>query len=155
MKEIGQLDGEYISSDMFVAPPQSSGPNPYSDPTSIALTTCASHLMNNKLSPQDGEDNLDQSDDDFIQLSLADSLKKLSLKKLAIDPMHHRFFGKSSGVMLIQTAIDLKNQYTGNGIEDRKEILGHGRAEFWKMRPVSDCYQSTQQCVLTFHQVGN
>src|ERR1700733_825534 len=142
MKEIGRLDGEHISRDQFTASPQSSGPLPYPDATSLALTTCASNIMNNKLYPQDSEDNFDERDDDFIQLSLADSLKTL-----AIDPIHHRFFGKSSGVMLIQTAIDLKNQYTGNGNEDKKEILGHGRAEFWKMRPVGDRYLSTQPFV--------
>jgi hypothetical protein len=146
MKEIGRLDGEYSSRDTFTASPPSSGPLPYSDATSIALAACASNIMNNKLSPQDSEDNFDGSDDDFIQLSLADSLKKL-----AIDPIHHRFFGKSSGVMLIQTAIDLKNHYTGNDNEDKKEILGHARAEFWKMRPVSDRYLSTQSYVLMFY----
>lgn len=141
MQEIGRLEGEQPSRDMFL-PPHPSGPPLYtgSEATSIALTTCAHHLLHSKSHPQDGED----SDDDFIQLSLADSLKKL-----AIDPIHHRFFGKSSGVMLIQTAIDLKNQYTGNDKEDKKEILGHGRAEFWKMRPVSQFYLSAGRCILT------
>lgn len=72
------------------------------------------------------------SDDDSAHLILADNLKRLS-----IDPADYRFFGKSSGAMLIQTAIELKNEYTGSDHDLRRGVLGSKRPEFWTIRPVS------------------
>lgn len=70
-------------------------------------------------------------DEDNAHLLLADNLKQLS-----IDPVDYRFFGKSSGAMLIQTAIELKNEYTG---ADQESALlpGAKRDEFWAPHPVS------------------
>lgn len=73
----------------------------------------------------------DPQDDDFSHLILADSFKRLS-----IDPIENRFFGKSSGAMLIQTAIELKNEYTGRNDDIGRPILGSMRPEFWTIRPV-------------------
>lgn len=74
------------------------------------------------------------ADDDNAHLILADNLKSLS-----IDAVDYRFFGKSSGAMLIQTAIELKNEFTGSDHDFRKaqSVLGTKREEFWVQHPVS------------------
>jgi hypothetical protein len=53
--------------------------------------------------------------------------------------MNYRFFGKSSGVVLVQTAIDLKNEFSGLPISQQpiKPLIGSKRPEFWNARPVS------------------
>lgn len=74
------------------------------------------------------------ADDDNAHLILADNLKQLS-----IDPVDYRFFGKSSGAMLIQTAIELKNEYTGSDhthLKKATDVLGSKREEFWSPNPV-------------------
>ena len=76
-------------------------------------------------------------DDDLAHLKLADHMKSLQ-----IDPSENRFFGKSSGAMLVQAAIDLKHEYTGQRKHSIHGILGSRRPEFWTIRPVSvypDC----------------
>lgn len=74
-------------------------------------------------------------DDDFAHILLSDNLKRL-----ALDPtleLDVRFFGKSSGAMLVQTAIELKNEYTGTDQPDlRRPMLGSKRPEFWGVRSV-------------------
>ena len=74
--------------------------------------------------------NDDHSDDDG-HLLIADDLKQLSL-----EPKEYRFFGKSSGAMLIQTAIDLKNEYAGKVPDTKPGLLGLKRKEFWSRHPV-------------------
>lgn len=80
--------------------------------------------------------NLLPGDEDNAHLILADNLKQLS-----IDPADYRFFGKSSGAMLIQTAIELKNEYTGTDRDVCKTatalVPGSKRDEFWAPHPVS------------------
>lgn len=73
----------------------------------------------------------DIQEEDFAHLLLVDNLKKLS-----IDPRDFRFFGKSSGAMLVQTAMELKNNYTGETHDLRRPILASKRPEFWEIRPV-------------------
>ncbi|EPQ52470.1 hypothetical protein GLOTRDRAFT_117339 [Gloeophyllum trabeum ATCC 11539] len=77
-------------------------------------------------------DDLDPSDDEYLHTTLTENLRKLT-----VDPNHHRFFGKSSGIMFIQTAIDLKNEYAGDekpSIID-ESYLGSKRPEFWSSNP--------------------
>ncbi|KAH9484876.1 ABC-transporter-regulating transcription factor [Psilocybe cubensis] len=50
--------------------------------------------------------------------------------KLNLNPQEHRFFGRSSGFQLIQTALDLKQEYTGD-ILMQKPLLPSKRREFW------------------------
>ena len=54
-------------------------------------------------------DDYPSDDNDSAQKKLTDRIKQLR-----INPIQHRFFGKSSGVTLIQTAMDLKKEITGN-----------------------------------------
>lgn len=98
--------------------------------------------------PPDSED---EDDDDFVTVDISSNLRE----RLQQDPMNYRFFGKSSGVMLIQAAIDLKNEYTGNSI-DRPDspIIGAKRAEFWNVRPVSKFTRSSV-ILLLYDYSGN
>ncbi|KAF9461610.1 hypothetical protein BDZ94DRAFT_1323197 [Collybia nuda] len=82
-------------------------------------------------SPVPNTDNF--PDDDFAHISLSDNLKRMSLDpKLDLDM---RFFGKSSGAMFVQTAIELKNEYIGSDQPDlRRPVLGNKRPEFWTVR---------------------
>ncbi len=60
------------------------------------------------------------------------------MRNLARDPRDFRFFGKSSGAMLIKTTIDLKQEFTGYEM-DMKNIsvlLGARRPQFWNPLPV-------------------
>ncbi|KDQ52727.1 hypothetical protein JAAARDRAFT_702130 [Jaapia argillacea MUCL 33604] len=87
-------------------------------------------------SNQIDQDELDPSDDEYMNTSLLEQLKKLS-----INPNSHRFFGKSSGVMLIQTAIDMKNEYSGeeviplDNMKSADPQFAAKRPEFWNLFP--------------------
>ncbi|KDR68550.1 hypothetical protein GALMADRAFT_256803 [Galerina marginata CBS 339.88] len=76
-------------------------------------------------------------DDDETALLLADSIKRMQL-----DPQDYRFFGKSSGAMLIRTALELKNEYYDgahvshvDSLHPSKPQLKNQRKEFWTTRP--------------------
>jgi hypothetical protein len=77
------------------------------------------------------EDLVTSDDDDIVSVRLADHMQNMS-----INPNLSRFFGKSSGVTLIQKAIDLKKEYTGD--EDiHPDFRQHkGRPEFHGTFPV-------------------
>ncbi|KAJ3561273.1 hypothetical protein NP233_g10294 [Leucocoprinus birnbaumii] len=55
------------------------------------------------------------------------------LAKLDLNPPQNRFFGKSSGYHLIQTALDLKSQYKGSVTTPSE--LKRRRNEFWEIPP--------------------
>jgi hypothetical protein len=74
-------------------------------------------------------DGYPSDDDDLAPRKLTDRIKQLS-----IDPVQQRFFGKSSGATLIQTAMDLKKEITGSDHSINTNIR---RSEFWDVRPVS------------------
>ena len=75
----------------------------------------------------------EEPEDDSAHLILADNLRRLT-----IDPHEYRFFGKSSGAMLIQTAMELKHEYTGNDSDEgKKPVLKSKRPEYWAIKPVS------------------
>lgn len=74
--------------------------------------------------------------EDFAKIHIADTTGK----DVEQDAMNFRFFGKSSGVVLVQTAIDLKNEFSGLPLSrlSRKPMFTSKRPEFWSTRPVSD-----------------
>ncbi|KAF7967970.1 hypothetical protein HWV62_32437 [Athelia sp. TMB] len=77
-------------------------------------------------------DSDDEEEADYATVDISANLRE----RLQQDPMNYRFFGKSSGVMLIQAALDLKNEYTGNSIErPTSPAIGQKRPEFWNVRP--------------------
>ncbi|THH16874.1 hypothetical protein EW146_g3841 [Bondarzewia mesenterica] len=75
---------------------------------------------------------LEPSDDEYGQTKLLQE----HLKELSINPLQNRFFGKSSGVRLVKTALDLKSEYSGKELEkDAFNCLGSRRPEFWNLHP--------------------
>lgn len=71
-------------------------------------------------------------EDDFTQIGLSEDLRQLSIDA----HVPTRFFGRSSGAMLVQTAIDIKNEFHGFS-SAKTTIFGCRRPEFWSSRPVS------------------
>ncbi|RXW18057.1 hypothetical protein EST38_g7793 [Candolleomyces aberdarensis] len=55
------------------------------------------------------------------------------LSKLTLKPHSHRFFGKSSQYELIQTALDMREEYTGEGLAYVNPTLPMKRPEFWNV----------------------
>ncbi len=59
---------------------------------------------------------------------------------MMVDPVQPRFFGKSSTIMFVQTAIDLKDGFNKDDEANNKiniEKLPSKHPEFWKPHPVS------------------
>lgn len=84
------------------------------------------------LAPACGPPDSEDDDDDYAAIDYA----AVDLKeRLTQDHMNYRFFGKSSGVMLIQAALDLKNEYTGTVEQPNTPQIGQKRPEFWNVRP--------------------
>ena len=59
-----------------------------------------------------------------------------NLKRLALSPSEYRFFGKSSGAVLIQAAMEIKQEYTQSTGEpvpqvSQKPGFSASRTEFW------------------------
>ncbi|RDX39441.1 hypothetical protein OH76DRAFT_1491155, partial [Lentinus brumalis] len=82
-------------------------------------------------------DDLDPSDDEIVaQRNIVQSLRKMSM-----NPSSMRYHGKSSSLLFIQTAMDLKQEYAG--IELPKTIdpeahhtLLRRRQQYWSLHPV-------------------
>ncbi|KAG5732476.1 Transcriptional activator protein acu-15 [Termitomyces sp. T112] len=72
-----------------------------------------------------------QVDDDLQHIILADNLGRLQIG----DVEKNRFFGKSSGAMLVHAAMELKNEATGGQDDLRRPILASKRDRFWIMAP--------------------
>jgi hypothetical protein len=58
-----------------------------------------------------------------------------NLKQLSLSPSEYRFFGKSSGAVLIQAAMDLKQEYAKSAEPvpkvSQKPGFSASRTEFW------------------------
>ncbi|KAA1476284.1 hypothetical protein DENSPDRAFT_806964 [Dentipellis sp. KUC8613] len=81
-------------------------------------------------SPSNEVEELEPSDDEYAQTQLLQE----RMRQLHINPMHNRFFGKSSGVRLVQTAMDLKSEYSGVDVKtDARDVPR--RPEFWSLHP--------------------
>jgi hypothetical protein len=89
------------------------------------------------------EEDLHSSDDEFATISVTDELRRLS-----IDRGNTRFFGKSSGVVLIQTAMDMKKEFNNppganplnqaeGSTQQKSNDLPARRPEFWHFEPVN------------------
>ncbi|KAI0035390.1 fungal-specific transcription factor domain-containing protein, partial [Vararia minispora EC-137] len=79
--------------------------------------------------PASNTDALEPSDDEeALQVDgLADHLKDFHVG--------YRFFGKSSGVRLIKTAMDFKSEYSGKRIDEYVFNRNANREEFWSVHP--------------------
>lgn len=81
----------------------------------------------------------DDLDDDVVsETELQDLNLANRLAKMQVNPATDRFFGKSSGVMLIARALDLKNEFTGTEPKLRPPLLPNKRKQYWEMNPVSN-----------------
>lgn len=86
--------------------------------------------------PSPADDGLHSSDDEYATISVTDELRQLSVER-----GNTRFFGKSSGVVLIQTAMDMKKEFTAtNRGDDNPDspvpgLLNARRPEFWHFEP--------------------
>lgn len=62
------------------------------------------------------------------------------MKEVSIDPLHPRFFGKSSSVMFLQTAMALKQTYTSTPLppldSDGRRKVPSKRPEYWRAHSV-------------------
>jgi len=74
----------------------------------------------------------DDDDDADAGISVVDGFKCMSL-----EPQETRFFGKSSGVMLIQEVIEAKKNYTGPSKWHPSLSFRNLRPEFWCSPQVS------------------
>jgi hypothetical protein len=86
------------------------------------------------------EEDYPPSDTEFTGVTLAEGLKEL---RVAGNP---RFLGKSSGMTLVQAAMDFKREYSGNRVEG-PDVLGttisdRRREEFWSIPDVCSFYAS-------------
>jgi hypothetical protein len=84
------------------------------------------------LSPEDvpkvDNDALSSSDEEAGAVQLSYDMRKLS-----VDSTLQRFFGKSSGAVLLMTAMDVKNKYAH---EEAPKVFGVKRPEYWTAQPV-------------------
>ena len=55
-----------------------------------------------------------------------------SLKQLALNPIEYRFYGKSSSVMLVETALELKQEYT----QSVEPVVLGSNDKFWAPQEV-------------------
>ncbi|THH00006.1 hypothetical protein EW026_g2466 [Hermanssonia centrifuga] len=84
--------------------------------------------------PLDKTDDPDHSDEELVGRH---SLEH-HIKKMTVDPGQPRFFGKSSTIMFVQSAIDLKHGINKNDEVNNKigiDKLPSKRPEFWKPHP--------------------
>lgn len=82
-----------------------------------------------------GEHELDASDDDYIEMNAA---QLQSIQETLTDlTLNYRFFGKSSGANLIQTALSIKSEYNGTEPEHMRMRMVNRRPEFWTHHTVS------------------
>ncbi len=84
-------------------------------------------------------DDLDPSDE---EISSGRHTLEHHMNRLKLDPGQPRFFGKSSSVMFLQNALDLKREYAGIPKEREppgpgSERLPYKRPQFWRAHPVS------------------
>ncbi|KAI0052329.1 hypothetical protein FA95DRAFT_1601990 [Auriscalpium vulgare] len=71
---------------------------------------------------------LDPSDDEYGETQML--LLQQSFNEMSVS---YRFFGKSSGARLVQTALDLKSEYSGKTRD--KFSMATRRPEFWMLHP--------------------
>ena len=57
-----------------------------------------------------------------------------------------RYFGESSGIRFVRTAIELKQQYHGGGEISKASFLSTRRIEYWEPQPVSTFLPISQIC---------
>lgn len=95
--------------------------------------TLPSRLHDENAASHDNADfEADSSDEEYqYSVLLPDEMKNISLEH----QYPNRFIGKSSGVNLYRTALDLKSEYAGEAYDH--EPWNTRRPEYWSVLPVS------------------
>ncbi len=75
--------------------------------------------------PTGGPSHVDQGDLSASDDELGNATITEGIRRLAVEPLDRRFFGKSSGVMLVQAAMNLKR--ASFGIDSSKDLLRYPR----------------------------
>jgi hypothetical protein len=83
-----------------------------------------------------GDHELEQSDDEYVHVNYKLQALQETFSDLAVS---YRFFGKSSGLNLVQTALDLKSEYSGTEADQLSMRMVNRRPEFWTQHPVRLC----------------
>ena len=83
-------------------------------------------------------EDLDPSDDEIVaQRNIVQSLRKMSM-----NPSSMRYHGKSSSLLFIQTAMDLKQEYAGIELpktvdpDTHHTLLRRRQQQYWSLHPV-------------------
>ena len=76
---------------------------------------------------------LDPSDDEYIITTSKLQTLQETFNDLSVS---YRFFGKSSGATLVQTALDLKSEYSGTEQDYMQLRMAKRRPEFWTQHSV-------------------
>lgn len=117
-----------------IASPLSSDPDNTPNKRSMTDVTADYLRQMSTLKPSDvvARERTEGLDEDDEHISLVDDFKNLGVSPL--QQRDFRFFGKSSGAMLVRAAMDLKNHYESKPPVDmsvRPEHMFHIRPEFW------------------------
>lgn len=97
--------------------------------------------------PNPDTEDLVPSDDEMVaQRDLIRNLKQMGIST----NQHLRFFGKSSNITFIQTAIEAKYEYEGLDLPPRSEqglrpLLPSKRPQFWGSHPVGNDARTVEQ----------
>ena len=108
-------------------------------PTAPAQPSIASPPALPASSSQVDSDDLDPSDDEIVaQRNIVQSLRKMSM-----NPSSMRYHGKSSSLLFIQTAMDLKQEYAGVELPKTIDPEAHNtllrrRQQYWSLHPVRE-----------------
>jgi hypothetical protein len=87
------------------------------------------------LGDEQGDHELDASDGEYIEMN---SAQLQSIQETLNDlTLSYRFFGKSSGANLVQTALNLKSEYSGTEADHMRMRVVNRRPEFWTQHSVS------------------
>ncbi|KAG5642750.1 hypothetical protein DXG03_002231 [Asterophora parasitica] len=73
---------------------------------------------------------LPRNDDDILEEELIGKMRSLH-----VDPPQGRFFGKSSGYQLVQTALDIRGEYIGKEKNRAISAFKGQRSEYWSTPP--------------------
>ncbi len=113
----------------------------------------------------DEEDDIGSSDDEIVaaHTSLTESLQNIMISVRSaseVPPDHSHFFGKSSSFTLVQTAMEMKHEYTMKEAPEgpRNHVFSHRRPEFWHPYPVSFIFSLSivvSECLRDFSISGS
>lgn len=106
------------------------GPTQYAVHSAAKLATIVMHQSSTDVDSDKDEDS-DHEDDALSALNS-------DFARLTIKPDDGRFFGRSSGIMVLQAAFHLKRDVTSGGVGPLTDgFWNKKRPEFWAPQPVS------------------